>query len=606
MNNFKAPLRDIEFVLFEVLHYAQHCNNYCPDLDADLIKALLQESARFSENVLAPLSAIGDREGCQLINGKVITPTGFKAAYQQFCDAGWPSLSRSSEFGGQGLLQSLAVVTNELLASANYAWNMYPGLSQGAMHTIEMHGSDEQKQAYLPQLISGEWTGTMCLTEAHCGTDLGLLNTKATLLADGNYSITGSKIFISSGDHDLADNIVHIVLARIAGAPEGTKGLSLFIVPKFKINVDGAVDKLAKGSIGERNQVNCGSLEHKMGIHGNATCVLNFDGAVGALLGTANKGLNLMFTFMNLARLGAALQGLAHAEVGFQKSLSYTRERLQMRSLTGIKNPDGIADPIIVHPDVRRMLLTQKAFSEGMRMLAYFTAKQIDIAEHSQDKNQQQTANDMLSLLTPIAKGFMTEVGFESANLALQCFGGHGYICEWGVEQNVRDARIASLYEGTTGIQALDLLGRKILLSNGELLSGFAGCIQHFCADASGYAELLPYVESLSKLHTEWFDLTTKIGQRAVVNPDEVGAASVDYLMYCGYILIGYFWGRAAKTSLDALAQGAAEPEFYRAKLETARFYFERLLPRTATLVLTINSGADNLMNLAVKDFSFH
>ncbi len=598
MNNFKAPLRDIQFALFEVLHYAEHCKNYCEDLDANLVNALLQESARFSEETLAPLSAIGDSEGCQLVNGQVITPTGFKAAYGQFCDAGWPALSRSSEFGGQGLLQSLSVVTNELLASANYAWNMYPGLSQGAMHTIEMHGSAEQQQRYLPQLISGEWTGTMCLTEAHCGTDLGLLTSKATLLPDGNYSLTGSKIFISSGDHDLANNIVHIVLARIADSPEGTKGLSLFIVPKFLIHVN--------GSIGERNHVSCGSLEHKMGIHGNATCVLNFDGAIGTLLGNANKGLNLMFTFMNLARLGAALQGLAHSEVGFQKSLNYARERLQMRSLTGAKNPNDIADPIIVHPDVRRMLLTQKALSEGMRMLAYFTAKQIDIAERSQDPDLKQSATDMLSLLTPIAKGFMTEMGFESANLALQCFGGHGYIREWGVEQNVRDARIASLYEGTTGVQALDLLGRKILLSAGQPLKSFTGCIEHFCEEASGYAELLPYTESLSRLLKEWFALTTKISERAAKNPDEVGAASVDYLMYCGYILIGYFWGRAAKTSLDALAQGTKEPAFYRAKLQTARFYFERLLPRTATLLITINSGSNNLMDLGADDFSFH
>jgi alkylation response protein AidB-like acyl-CoA dehydrogenase len=596
MSNFTAPLRDIEFALLEVLHYEEHCKKYCAELDSNLVNALLQESARFSEEILAPLSAIGDSEGCQLVDGQVFTPSGFKAAYQQFCDAGWPALSRSNEFGGQGLLQSLGVVINELLASANYAWTMYPGLSQGAMHTIEMHGSVAQKQRYLPQLISGEWTGTMCLTEAHCGTDLGLLTTKATLLADGNYSLTGSKIFISSGDHDLASNIVHIVLARIAGAPEGTKGLSLFIVPKFFID----------NSSGERNHVSCGSLEHKMGIHGNATCVLNFEGAIGTLLGKANKGLNLMFTFMNLARLGAALQGLAHSEVGFQKSLSYARERLQMRSLTGAKNPADIADPIIVHPDVRRMLLTQKAFSEGMRMLAYFTAKQIDITERSQDPDLKQSATDMLSLLTPIAKGFMTEVGFESANLALQCFGGHGYIREWGVEQNVRDARIASLYEGTTGVQALDLLGRKILLSGGQPLKNFTGCIEHFCEEASGYAELLPYTESLSRLLKEWFTLTEKISERAAGNLDEVGAASVDYLMYSGYILVGYFWGRAAKTSLDALAQGTREPAFYRAKLETARFYFERLLPRTATLIITINSGCDNLMNLAADDFSFH
>lgn len=596
MSNFKVPLRDIEFALFEVFNFEEHYAEYCPSLDRDLTKALLEEGARFSEQVLAPLSASGDTEGCRLVDGKVITPTGFKAAYAQYCDAGWPSLSRSLEFGGQGLPQSLGYVMNELSATANYAWTMYPGLSQGAMHTIESHGSDAQKQTYLPALISGQWTGTMCLTESHCGTDLGLLKTKATPLDDGRYTLSGSKIFISSGDHDLADNIVHIVLARLPDAPAGTKGISLFIVPKVLITPD--------GSLGERNNVNCGSLEHKMGIHGNATCVLNFDGAVGTLLGEPNKGLHLMFTFMNLARLGAALQGLAHAEVGFQKSLSYTRQRLQGRSLTGAKGA-GAADPIIVHPDVRRMLMTQKAVSEGMRMMIYFAAKRVDIAQHGESETQRQSALDMLSLITPIAKGFMTELGFESANLALQCFGGHGYIKEWGVEQNVRDCRISSLYEGTTGVQALDLLGRKILLSDGKLLGGFAECVQHFCKGSANTPELSLYVESLTRLHAEWLAITTNIGQRAMVNADEVGAASVDYLMYCGYIFMGYMWARAAKTALHALATNTQEQDFYRAKLDTARFYFERILPRTLSLAATMNSGANNVMGLAADHFSF-
>lgn len=596
MSNFKVPLRDIEFAFFEVFNFEEHYAEYCPSLDRDLTKALLEEAARFCEQVLAPLSASGDTEGCRLVDGKVITPTGFKAAYAQYCDAGWPSLSRSLEYGGQGLPQSLGYVMNELSATANYAWTMYPGLSQGAMHTIESHGSDAQKQTYLPALISGQWTGTMCLTESHCGTDLGLLKTKATPLGDGRYTLSGSKIFISSGDHDLADNIVHIVLARLPDAPAGTKGISLFIVPKVSINSD--------GSLGERNNVNCGSLEHKMGIHGNATCVLNFDGAVGTLLGEPNKGLPLMFTFMNLARLGAALQGLAHAEVGFQKSLDYTRQRLQGRSLTGAKST-GAADPIIVHPDVRRMLMTQKAVSEGMRMMIYFAAKRVDTAQHAESEAQRQSALDMLSLITPIAKGFMTELGFESANLALQCFGGHGYIKEWGVEQNVRDCRISSLYEGTTGVQALDLLGRKILLSNGQLLGGFAECLQHFCKVSGNTPELSLYVESLTRLHAEWLTITTNIGQRALVNADEVGAASVDYLMYCGYIFMGYMWGRAAKTALLALATDTQEQDFYRAKLDTARFYFERILPRTLSLAATMNSGANNVMDLAADHFSF-
>jgi alkylation response protein AidB-like acyl-CoA dehydrogenase len=597
MSNFKLPLRDIEFALFELFHFEEHYAEYCPSLDRSLTKALINENARFCEDVLAPLSSSGDSEGCHLVEGNVVTPSGFRAAYQQYCDAGWPSLARSAEFGGQGLPQSLGIVMNELSATANYAWTMYPGLSQGAMHTIESHGSDAQKQTYLPALISGEWTGTMCLTEAHCGTDLGLLKTKATPLGDGSYSLTGTKIFISSGDHDLAENIVHIVLARLPDAPAGTKGISLFIVPKISINPN--------GSLGERNKVSCGSLEHKMGIHGNATCLLNFDGAVGTLLGEPHKGLHLMFTFMNLARLGAALQGLAHAETGFQKSLSYSRQRLQGRSLSGVKNSAGAADPIIAHPDVRRMLMTQKALSEGMRMMAYFAAKRVDIAQHGHTESQRQMAQDMLSIVTPIAKGFMTELGFESASLALQCFGGHGYIKEWGVEQNLRDCRIASLYEGTTGIQALDLLGRKILLSDGKLMDGFTKCIQYFCNDSSNAPELSPYVESLTRLHSEWLGVTGAIGARAQRNPDEVGAASVDYLMYCGYIFMGYLWARAAKTALVALATDNQEQDFYRAKLATARFYFERILPRTLSLVATINSGADNTMSLAAEHFSF-
>lgn len=598
MSNFKLPLHDIEFALFELFHFEEHYAEYCPSLDRSLTKALLNEGARFCEDVLAPLSSSGDTEGCRLVDGNVITPSGFKAAYQQYCDAGWPSLARSSEFGGQGLPQSLGIVMNELSATANYAWTMYPGLSQGAMHTIESHGSDWQKKVYLPALISGEWTGTMCLTEAHCGTDLGLLKTKATPLDDGSYLLTGTKIFISSGDHDLAENIVHIVLARLPDAPAGTKGISLFIVPKFTVN--------AEGSPGARNNVSCGSLEHKMGIHGNATCLLNFDGAIGTLLGEAHKGLSLMFTFMNLARLGAALQGLAHAEVGFQASLNYCHQRLQGRSLSGVKNPVQVADPIIAHPDVRRMLMTQKALSEGMRMMAYFAAKRIDVAQHGLSESQRQQAHELLGAITPVAKGFMTELGFESASLAVQCFGGHGYIKEWGVEQNLRDCRIASLYEGTTGVQALDLLSRKMLLSDGKLIAAFTKTVQHFCHSCANTPELSPYSESLTRLHTEWLEVTASIGARAQRNPDEVGAASVDYLMYSGYIFMGYLWGRAAKVALAALAKGdSQEQDFYRAKLITARFYFERILPRTLSLVAAMNSGADNIMDLPAEHFSF-
>ncbi len=467
---------------------------------------------------------------------------------------------------------------------------MYPGLSHGAMRTLALHGTDEQRATYLTKLVEGAWTGTMCLTEAHCGTDLGMLKTRAEPNADGSHTISGTKIFISAGEHDLADNIVHIVLARLPDAPEGTKGISLFIVPKFLPD-------------GTRNKVFCGSLEHKMGIHGNATCVLNFDGAKGFLLGQANRGLNAMFTFMNRARLGTAVQGLCHAEFGYQKSLAYAKDRLQMRALSGPKNPAGPADPIIVHPDVRRMLLTQKAFSEGSRMLAYFTAQQLDIEDHSADEAAKQEAADLLAFLTPIAKAFMTEFGFECANLAMQCFGGHGYIAEWGVEQNVRDARIAMLYEGTTGIQALDLLGRKVLMTQGETLRRFTKLVHKFCKANADNAELKALIDTLAQHNKEWGDLTMHIGLKAMENPEEVGAAAVDYLMYSGYICLAYFWARAAVRAQEILAAGTAEKAFYEAKIKTARFYFARLLPRTRTHFAAIHSGVDNLLAMEVEQF---
>ena len=599
MSNFQAPLRDIDFVLFELFNYESHCQ-LLPggaDLNRELATAIFNENARFCQEVLAPLNAIGDSQGCLWSEGQVQTPDGFREAYQQYCQAGWPSMTRNTEYGGQGLPLSLGVVLNEMVASANAAWAMYPGLSQGAMHTIEVHGTDYQRQTFLPRLISGDWTGTMCLTEAHCGSDLGLLRTRAEPQADGSYRITGTKIFISAGDHDMADNIIHIVLARLPDAPAGTKGISLFIVPKFQVNTD--------GTLGQHNNVHCGSIEHKMGIHGNATCVLNFDGATATLLGEPNKGLNGMFTFMNLARLGTGSQGLALAEAAWQKSLAYTRERLQMRSLTGPKNPQGIADPIIVHPDVRRMLLTQKALIEGARMLAYFAAMQIDISQHGVESSAREDAEEMLSILTPIAKAFMTETGFESTNHALQCFGGHGYIREWGLEQIVRDARIASLYEGTTGIQALDLLGRKVLMTQGQALQGFISMIDDVCLSHADNRELAHLVKPLAELRNEWLELTQSIGARAMQNPDEVGAASVDYIMYSGYLTLAYLWARAAACAQQALVENSDEHAFYQAKLHTARFYYERILPRTRTLVQSIKSGADNLMGLPESDFIF-
>ncbi|MEX2962064.1 acyl-CoA dehydrogenase C-terminal domain-containing protein [Microbulbifer sp. TYP-18] len=597
MTDIKIPLRDIRFVMRELLHWDEHCAALgYEDATPDVVDAILEEGAKFCENVLAPLNAVGDQQGCTWKDGEVTTPAGFKEAYQQFVEAGWPALAHHVDYGGQGLPPSLGTIMSEMVGTANWSWGMYPGLSHGAMNTLEAHGTEEQKQTYLTKLVEGTWTGTMCLTESHCGTDLGMLRTKAEPNADGSYAITGTKIFISAGEHDMAENIVHIVLARLPGAPEGTKGISLFIVPKFLPRDD--------GTIGERNGVVCGALEHKMGIHGNSTAVLNFDAATGFLIGPPNKGLNCMFTFMNTARLGTALQGLAHAELGFQKSLAYSRDRLQMRALSGPKNPDGPADPIIVHPDVRRMLFTQKAFAEGGRMLVGFCAKQVD-RSHRGSEEERAEADQLLAFLTPITKAFLTETGFEAANLGLQCFGGHGYITEWGMEQNVRDARISTIYEGTTGIQALDLLGRKVLMSQGETLRRFTKIVHKFCQAEIDTEALAPYVTRLQELNRQWGDLTMHVGAKAMENPEEVGAASVDYLMFSGYAVLAYLWAHAAKVAGEKLATGEGDGDFYRAKLATARFYFDRILPRTGAHAGAITSGADNLMELDVAHFAF-
>ncbi|MBI1906060.1 MAG: acyl-CoA dehydrogenase C-terminal domain-containing protein [Rhodocyclales bacterium] len=597
MPDYKAPLRDIQFVRNELLDYATHYQSLpaCTEATPDVVEAILEEGAKFCEQVIAPLNRIGDSQGCTWSESGVKTPDGFKEAYAQYVEGGWPSLAHDVEHGGQGLPESLGLVLSELMGQANWSWGMYPGLSHGAMNTLSAHGTDEQKHTYLTKLVSGEWTGTMCLTESHCGTDLGLLRTRAEPQADGSYRVTGTKIFISAGEHDMADNIVHIVLARLPDAPAGTKGISLFIVPKFLPGTDGGV--------GERNAVSCGSIEHKMGIHGNATCVMNFDAATGFLIGPPNKGLNCMFTFMNTARLGTAIQGLAHAEVGFQGGLQYARERLQMRSLSGPKAPSQPADPIIVHPDVRRMLLTAKAFAEGCRAMVYFTAKQVDIVKYSPSEEQRERADAMLAFLTPIAKAFMTEVGFESANLGLQIYGGHGYIAEWGMEQNVRDSRISMLYEGTTGVQALDLLGRKVLQTQGEALKGFTRIVHKFCQANEGNPQIGEFVTPLAKLNREWGELTMKIGMAAMKNPEEVGAASVDYLMYSGYVCLAYFWADMARVAAEKLAAGTTETAFYTAKLRTARFYFQRILPRTRAHVEAMLSGADNLMAMSEEEF---
>jgi alkylation response protein AidB-like acyl-CoA dehydrogenase len=596
MPDYKAPLRDINFIMNEVLE-SEKLYQTLPgfeDATADLMNAIVEEGAKFAENELAPLNRVGDEEGCTWSEEGVKTPEGFSAAYSKYVENGWPALAASPTDGGQGMPNLLAMCITEMVGSANWSWGMYPGLSHGAVNTIEAHGSPEQKERFLTRLVTGEWTGTMCLTESHCGTDLGMLRTKAEPQADGSYAITGQKIFISAGEHDMTDNIVHIVLARLPDAPEGTNGISLFIVPKVNVNDD--------GSLAERNAVNCASIEEKMGIHGNATCVLNFDGAKGYLIGPPNKGLHCMFTFMNTARIGTAMQGLAHMEQSFQGALEYAKERLAMRSLTGPKNPDGPADPIIVHPDVRRMLLTQKALAEGSRAFLYYLAQLADVVSHGSEEDAKE-ADDLMALLTPIGKAFVTELGFEVANHGVQVYGGHGFIREWGMEQIVRDCRIAMLYEGTTGVQAMDLIGRKVLGSGGKMLMAFTSIIDEFCA-ANANEEDAVFVDALKAYKDEWLGLSLKIGEAAMENPDEAGAAAVDYLMYSGYVTLGYFWARMAVIAREKIAAADGDTSYYEGKLMTAKFYFDRLLPRTASLKKTIESGAENLMQMPEELFA--
>ncbi len=579
------PLRDMKFVLFDVLQGEQHYASLKAEQEVgrELIEAILDEAARFASGELEPLNAIGDRDGCKLIDGQVTTPQGFKEAYKLFADGGWAGLSGATTYGGQGLPESLSVVVEDLFSQANIAWSMYPGLSRGAIEALEAHGSEEQKQTFLTKLLSGEWTGTMCLTEPHCGSDVGLLRTRAEAAADGTYRVSGTKIFISAGDHDMADNIVHLVLARLPDAPAGTRGVSLIIVPKF--NLDGS-----------RNGVSTGAIEEKMGIHGNATCVLNFDDAVGYMVGEPNNGMRYMFTMMNGARLVVGLQGVALAEAAYQKSLAYARERLQMRSLTGPKEPEKPADPIMVHPDVRRMLLTQKALVEGGRALVYLGALTADQSLHGPDDEARQLANERLDFLTPIIKGFLTEAGFESANVGVQVFGGHGYIWETGIEQHVRDARITTIYEGTTGIQGLDLLGRKVLMTQGKALLAFAGEINQLANDLP--EELAELSQPLLDLTAQWGEMTITLGGKALQNPDEVGAASVDYLMYCGYACLAFIWAKMAAEAHAQSAAGNPSDHYLAGKIATARFYFSRLLPRISTHHAAINAGAASLMTI--------
>lgn len=597
MPDYKAPLRDMTFVREEMLGFPALWQRLpgCEEVTEDLVAAIYEAVGTFCEEELAPLWRVGDEEGCTWSEAGVQTPTGFKAAYDKFVAGGWPSLTGPVEFGGQGMPPSLENVLNELVGSANWAWSMYPFLTKGARLTIASHGTEAQKNTYLEKMISGQWTGTMCLTEPHCGTDLGMLRTKAEPNADGTYNITGTKIFISSGEHDMVENIAHIVLARLPDAPPGTKGISLFIVPKQLPDANGAA--------GERNGVSCGSIEHKMGIHGNATAVLNFDEAQGTILGEPNRGLYAMFTFMNVARIGTAIQGVAHSELAKQGAIRYARDRLQSRSLSGPKNPDGPADAIIVHPDVRRMLLTTKAFAEGGRMLIHYLAYEVDISTLSEDAAEQKAAEDMLALMTPIAKAFCTETGFESASEGVQVFGGHGYIREWGMEQNLRDARIATLYEGTTGIQSLDLLGRKVLGTRGKLLEPFIDRIKGFCKENKRNKDVSAFIKPLSEVVSEWDKLTRSVGLRALKNRDEVGAASVDYMMLSGYVTLAYLWAMAAEVAGRKLAEGAGDESFYKAKIQTATFYYAKILPRTRGLLATIGAGSESLMAMDEADF---
>ncbi|MBV1909061.1 MAG: acyl-CoA dehydrogenase C-terminal domain-containing protein [Kangiellaceae bacterium] len=598
MPEYKAPLRDMKFVMQELLDCETHYQKLgYEDASIDMIDAITEEAAKLAEQVFAPINQIGDEQGCTWTDGVVTTPDGFKDAYQQYVQGGWPTLSSPVEFGGQGLPSSLSVAISELMIGANHSLAMYPGLSHGASATIEAHGTDEQKQRYLPKLVEGSWMGTMCLTEPHCGTDLGMLRSKAEPNEDGSYSITGTKIFISAGDHDLSENIIHIVIARIPGSPNGTKGISLFAVPKFSINGD--------GSVGDRNGVHCGSIEHKMGINGNATCVINFDNAKGYLLGEVNRGLNCMFTFMNAARIGVANEGVSAAEAAFQGALAYAKDRLQMRSLSGPKNPDGPADPIIVHPDVRRMLLTQKSIAEGGRTLLAYLAQLVDYGHSDADEATKQIAETKLALLTPIAKAFLSELGFEATSHGVQVFGGHGFIKEWGMEQFMRDTKISCIYEGTTGIQALDLLGRKVLGTRGEIIKPFSAEVGQFCADSMAMPEMGQFVQPLMSYSKEWGELIEAIGKKAMANPDEVGGASVDFLMFSGYLTLGYFWAKSAKLALEKLAAGTEEKSFYEAKVKTAQFYFQRMLPRAKGHAACLINGVDSMMALESEDFIF-
>jgi alkylation response protein AidB-like acyl-CoA dehydrogenase len=595
---YKAPVDDVLFLLSDVFHIERYANlPGFADASPDLIEAVLGEAAKFCEDVLAPLNRTGDTQGCRRNpDGSVTTPAGFKDAFHQLVEGGWIGISVPAEFGGQGLPIALTQTVNEFLASANMAFAMYPGLTQGAISALYAHGTAELKTLYLPKMVSGEWTGTMNLTEPQCGTDLGLIRTKAVRQPDGSFRLTGTKIFISAGEHDLAGNIVHLVLARIEGAPEGTRGLSLFVVPKFLPNAD--------GTIGARNAVACGSIEEKMGIHGNSTCVMNYDGATGWLVAEEQQGLHAMFTMMNEARLGVGVQGLALSEVAYQNAVAYAKDRAQGRALTGAKHKDKPADPIIVHPDVRRILMSIRAFNEAARALVMWTALKSDVAHRASDAKERQAADDHMGLLTPVIKGVLTDVGFANTVAAQQVFGGHGYIKEWGMEQFVRDARIPMIYEGANGIQALDLVGRKLAKDGGRALTAFFAEAQGFAKEHAADAALKPYLEPLGKALGHLQQATMWFAQNALAKPDNAGAGATDYMHLFGLVALGYMWARmaqAAQAKLAADASGAAER--MKAKLVTGRFFVERMLPETATHLARIQAGAASTMELPVEVF---
>ena len=598
MPRYTPPIENIKFILHDVLNAGQLADlpGY-EDANEELIDQIIEEGGKLCSEVLFPLNQSGDQEGCTYENGVVRTPKGFKEAYDTFAENGWCGVSADPEYGGMGMPVLVNTVMQEMICSANMSFGMYPGLSQGAYEALHHFGTDEQKDLYLPKLIEGTWSGTMNLTEPHCGTDLGLIKTKAEPIEgeENAYKITGTKIFISAGEHDLTENIVHLVLAKLPDAPEGVKGISLFVVPKFLTKDD--------GSVGERNGVRCGSIEHKMGIHANSTCVMNFDDAWGQLVGEPHKGLKAMFVMMNAARLGVGMQGLGICEIAYQNGLDYAKDRLQMRSLTGAKAPDKPADPIIVHPDVRRMLLKAKSITEAGRALSYWTGLQLDIATRHEDEAKRKEADDLVALLTPIVKAYLTDMGTEIGNECLQVYGGHGYIAEWGMEQYVRDARIAQIYEGTNGIQALDLVGRKMPQSFGRLLRRFFHPVQKFINENQANAELQEFIFPLAKGFAKLQQATAMIAQKGLKNPDEAGAASSDYLRQFALVALAYMWCLMVMAAQAKLEAGEGDKEFYESKIKTARFFMQRVLPEADARFKMVLAGADTLMDLEASGF---